>query len=540
MIDRTSADHTIPRWRTPRRRIALSLGVAFIAAVVGLCAPWLSPTAGRSSDAVTILGPSASSLDPAVQWDAGSAQVVAQVFESLTAVDTNGRVQPALAASWEARQSGRVVVFHLRPGIQYSNGTPIRAADVVASWMRVINPAHPSQLSSLLDDVVGAEAYARGTGSKTGVGLRAPNDLDVEVSLVNPASDFAAIASSSVLAVVPPDLDSKPAMLKAGSFVGSGAYTVSRLTQTETTLVANPRYWAGEPAIKTVHLLSTTGGQSAVEMFRAGKLDYTPVSAIDVPWLTYDRDLGRSLRSESSPSVEYYGFDVSKPPFDNVHVRRAFAMGVDWRRIVTLMRLPTIVPATGMVPPSVPGHSDKDFAPTFDVSAARAELAAAGYPNGAGFPPVTLVTGGTGLDDAIVAQLHANLGIDVAYQSLDLESYNARLVSDPPAMWEMNWMADYPGANDFLGLLLSTGKPNNYARWRSAEFDAAIARALGAGDDASMQSAFDDAQAIVKDQAPVIPVDFGADYSLAADGLLGAAPNAQGIVRYAGLAWAGR
>jgi oligopeptide transport system substrate-binding protein len=196
------------------------------------------------------------------------------------------------------------------------------------------------------------------------------------------------------------------------------------------------------------------------------------------------------------------------------------------------------MPATGMVPPDVPGHSHTDFGPQFDVSAARAELAAAGYPNGVGFPKITLVTAGTGLDGAIVAQLHDNLGIDIAYESLDLDAYNQRIVSDPPAFWEMNWAADYPGGNDFLGLLLGSGKPNNYARWRSAEFDAAIARALAAPDQASMQAAFDEAQAIVKDQAPVIPVDYGAGYALAAKGLLGARPNSQGIIRYAGLAWA--
>lgn len=533
----TWPQYSMPRRRPLWQRFLTGLGLASVVAsgVVGVA--WQASPASKPTDRVTILGASATSLDPAVVWDQGSAQVLAQVFESLTAVDTDGHVQPALAARWETLDGGRKVVFHLRPGLTYSDGTPLRASDVVASWMRVINPAHPSQLSSLVDDVVGAEAYARGTGPKSAVGLRAPNDTDVEVDLANPASDFPAIASSSVLAVVPPGLDSNPKLLEPGSFVGSGAYVVSALSETETTLVANSHYWAGAPAIKTVHVLSSTGGKSVVDMFTSGKLDYTPVNAIDASWIAYDKDLGPSLRLEPSPSVEYYGFDTSKAPFSDVHVRRAFAMGINWRRIVTLVGISTVMPATGMVPPDVPGHSDTDFAPQFDVNAARAELAAAGYPNGVGFPKITLVTAGTGLDGAIVAQLHDNLGIDIAYESLDLTAYNERIVSDPPAFWEMNWAADYPGANDFLGLLLGSGKPNNYARWRSTEFDAAIARALAAPDQASMQAAFDEAQAIVKDQAPVIPVDYGAGYALSAKGLLGAKPNSQGIIRYAGLAW---
>ena len=123
-------------------------------------------------------------------------------------------------------------------------------------------------------------------------------------------------------------------------------------------------------------------------------------------------------------------------------------------------------------------------------------------------------------------------------QALDWSTYNQQLLTDPPAFWEMDWVADYPGANDFLGLLLGSGQTNNFGRWANADFDAAVSRALSATDAASMQQAFDQAQAIVLDQAPVIPVDYGAGYALSAKGLLGALPNSQGLMRYAGLAWA--
>ena len=102
----------------------------------------------------------------------------------------------------------------------------------------------------------------------------------------------------------------------------------------------------------------------------------------------------------------------------------------------------------------------------------------------------------------------------------------------------MDWVADYPGANDFLGLLLGSGQPNNYSRWNNPGFDTAVSTAMSASSASATQQAFDQAQAIVLDQAPVIPVDYGAGYSLAAKGLLGAVPNSSGLMRYAGLAWA--
>lgn len=509
-----------------------------LALILGIANAWHPAATVAARDSVTILGPSAASLDPAVQSDAGSAQVVSQLFESLTAVDASERVQPALASSWETQNGGKRVVFHLRSGLSFSDGSPLTANDVVKSWMRVLAPANPSQLASLLDDVAGARAYREGSGSASSVGITAPTSTDVQVELTSPAADFPAVAASPTLAVVPPNLDTTPSLLSPRGFVGSGAYVLSGLTDTETTLTASPHYWAGKPAITTVHLLSSTGGKSPVDMFQAGDVQYTPISPGDATWVAYDKSLGPSLRVEPSPSVEFYGFNTTAVPFNNVHARRAFALGIDWRRIVALLSDPLTVAATGMVPDGVPGHSATDYGPKFDLAAAKSELADAGYPNGVGFPKITLVTGGRALDGAIVRQLHDNLGITISYEALDFQIYNELLLTDPPAFWEMDWVADYPGANDFLGLLLGSGQTNNFGRWASSDFDAAVSKALSTTDTAAMQQAFDQAQAIVQDQAPVIPVDFGAGYALAAKGLLGALPNSQGLVRYAGLAWA--
>lgn len=544
----------VPQPRSGRRRpgivaagAALALALAIAASIYVTRSQGSPAPSGPPTRSVTIyLGAKAASLDPAIQSDADSAQVVSQLFESLTAIDTAGRVQPALADGWQTSGDRKRLIFHLRPGLVFSDGSRLAASDVVSSWMRVLDPAHPSQLASLLDDVAGARAYREGSGPKSAVGLSAIGADQVAVDFSGYSPEFSAIAASPTLAVVPATIDSNPAVLSAHGFVGSGAYVLSGLTDTETTLTANAHYWAGAPPIKTVHVLASIGGDSEVSDFESGALDYTPIQLYDASWIAYDKTLGPLLHVDRSPSVEFYGFDTSRAPFSDVHVRRAFQMGIDWRRIVGLLSDPLLEPATGMVPPGVPGHSAADFGPVFDVAKARAELAAAGYPNGAGFPKVTLVTGcspclsrGGGLDQAIAGQLHDNLGIDIDYQARDFGSYYTRLLSEPPAFWEMGWVADYPGANDFLGLLLGTGKTNNYGRWSSSDFDTAIDQALSATDPASRQQAFDRAETVVLDQAPVIPVDYGGGYSLANPNLLGAITNGQGLLRYAGLAWAG-
>jgi ABC-type transport system substrate-binding protein len=235
--------------------------------------------------------------------------------------------------------------------------------------------------------------------------------------------------------------------------------------------------------------------------------------------------------------VTYFGFDTSRPPFDDVRVRRAFAAAVDWRRIAALGADGGTSPANSMVPPGIPGSSEADWLPVHDAALARTLLAEAGYPGGRGFPAVTMITGGTGYEEAIVSELRDTLGIDVAYESMGSDDYFTRVEVDPPAIWAMSWVADYPGPNDFLGLLLGSGKTANYGRWSSVAFDAAIDEALAAPDADGARAGFDRAEAIVRDDAPVVPLSYGTGWALSAEGLLGAGQNGLSIIRMAGLAW---
>jgi oligopeptide transport system substrate-binding protein len=338
--------------------------------------------------------------------------------------------------------------------------------------------------------------------------------------------------------VVPPGVGSNPASLQPGAFVASGAYVLQAAGAEVLTLKANDRYWAGRPAIPTIRLLTTLHGKSPVAEFEAGNVDYTPIGDADASWVAYDRTLGPNLRTVPSLGVTYYGFDTRKPPFNDVRVRRAFAHAIDWKRLVTLAGPASQVPANSMIPTGIPGHPERDFGPAYDPVAARAALADAGFPGGAGFPGVTLVTSGGAIDDAIVAQLKANLGIDISYETMESSPYFDRLARDPPAFWSLTWAADYPGANDFLGVLLGSGQSNNYGRWDSPEFDQALAQAGAATDAAGVDAGYQHAQEIIQRDVPVVPVSYGTGWALARSGLLGAGQNGLGVPRLAGLAWA--
>ena len=161
----------------------------------------------------------------------------------------------------------------------------------------------------------------------------------------------------------------------------------------------------------------------------------------------------------------------------------------------------------------------------------------AGFPGGRGFPEVTWLTGGSAYAAAILEEIERELGIAIRFESMDFGPYFERLDEDPPAMWSLSWVADYPGRNDFLGILLRSGATSNYARWQSPEFDTALDDALEAVDPSVAAAAFDRAEAIVQRDAPVVPLSYGTGWALVRDGLLGAGQNGLGILRFGGLAW---
>ncbi len=518
---------------------AVALGLMLLLSVTGGATGEIGGVRAAGGP-VRIFTGEASTLDPAAQGDVTSASISAQLFETLTTFDADLRLQPGLAQSWQVDPGGTRVVFRLRPDLVFSDGTPLRASDVVRSWLRLIDPSAPSPLASLLLIVDGATQYLAGTSDASAVGLRADDATgEVTVTLARPASDFPDVVAGSSFGIVPPGADDPGAFTPNGGFVGSGGYVATDASATGLTLRANGRYWAGRPAIDTIELVSDLGGRSEVEVFEDGDLDYAPISSFDATWIAYDPVLGGQLREVPTMSVEYYGFDTSRKPFDDVRVRQAFGMAVDWRRIARLGSPDgEAAVATSMVPPGVPERSGRDFLPDYDPVAARALLAAAGYAGGAGFPAVTLQTSGGSFDAAVVDEVRRELGIELASETMDFEPYFERLATDPPAIWSLSWIADYPGRNDFLGVLLGSDSTNDYGRWRSDEFDAAIADAASAGDAAAESAAYDRAETIVQRDVPVVPVAYGTSWALSRTGLQGAGQSGLGIIRMAGLAWA--
>lgn len=517
------------------RRVGALVGcLAVVLTIAAASGPGSASALDRNE--VRILAGAPQTYDPAAAGDVTTAAVLAQLYETLTTYDASRTLQPALAASWDVAADGQSVVFHLRPNLTFSDGSPLTAADVVGSWLRIIDPRAPAPLAALMIDVKGARDHLAGRESDPAkVGLRATGN-DVEVELERPGADFPTIVSSPLFAVVPASVWRDG---QAGFGVGgvvSGGYAVKSASDTEIVLQRNERYWAGPAAIATVHLVLDLGGRSPISEFEAGNLDYTQISTIDAPWVPYDSELGRQLRETPSLSLTYLGFDTTSPPFNDVRVRQAVGAAVDWVRVVGLGSFAGTVPATSMVPPGIPGAGTANWLPAHDPDHARQLLADAGYPGGAGLPTLHFAAGELPIADGIAADLERELGMKVEIEIIDDQL--DRLVDDPANIWVTGWIADYIGPNDFLGVLLESDSSNNYGRWTSSAFDKAIADALSSRDAAAAQSAYERALTEIQREVPVVPLYGTTDWTLSRDGLLGAGGNGLGIPRMAGMAWA--
>ena len=515
--------------------LVIMVGAGILAAVMVTPGPDEEELPRPSNADVVIAAGAPLSWDPAAISDSESAQLLSQVFEGLTVLDASATLRPALAESWVVEDQGTRVVFTLRDGLTFSDGSPLDAMDVRRSWLRVLDPARPSPLASLLDDVVGAAAYARGEGEADEVGIHA-DGRTLSIDLARPASHFPAVAAVPSLAVVPESMDALARGPRGDTtFVATGAYLPDGGEPGELRLRANPAYWAGPPPLQHISVVTDLGGRSEVDVFEDGTVDWTRISPLDASWIRYDPALGPQLRQADEMMVEMLGFDTTRLPFDDPRVRRAVSMAVDWQRLAA--HDPAGSDATSIVPPGVEARGEPEGRLPYDPAAARAELAAAGYPGGAGFPSVSLATYGVGPAAAIAGELERELGIDVTVEERAFGDHSARLDADTPALWTLAWSADYPHAHDFLGLLLRGDSSANVGGWANEAYDALIEAAAGTADPGQQAELYAQAQTIVRDEAPLIPLAYSGSWALSREGLRGAAVSGVGILRFADLAW---
>jgi oligopeptide transport system substrate-binding protein len=367
-------------------------------------------------------------------------------------------------------------------------------------------------LYNYLSDIQGARAYHQGQITDPDrVGVRALDELTLAVELEGPTNYFPYILAISPLLPVPRHVVQAhgAAWEEPGRIVTNGPFRLTAWERGESlVLERNPTYHGRFTGNLQRVECSFLSGQPArfLQLYEEDRLDICSDLAPAEMNLARQRYAGEFV-SGPRLSIDFIGFDVSRPPFDDRRVRRAFALATDREMLAHVALRGYAFPATGgLVPPGMPGHSPGIGLP-YDPEAARHLLAEAGYPGGRGFPAIDCLArddpGHDLLCEYLQAQWLENLGVEITWQEIEWGRFPDRMSENIPHLWMVGWWADYPDPDDYLRVLYWLAHV-----WQHKVYDRLVGGARRVMDQEERMRMYQRADKILIEESPVIPLAY--------------------------------
>lgn len=469
------------------------------------------------ADFVIINGPEPETIDPAICTGQADGRVAAALFEGLTRIDPQtAEAEPAIATRWEISPDGLLYTFHIRSNLVWSTGEPITADDVVYSWRRAIDPGTAADYASQLYYVKNGEAIStKKINDPAQLGVTALDPWTLRVELESPTPFFLDLCAFRTLAVVPKLTIEKfgDRWLMARPLPSSGAYTLQDWRVNDRIrLQKNPRYWdAAHVRNQVVDLIHLESAMTALNLFETGQVDIIwdktliPMELMDV------------LRQRESTHLFNYlatyfiRFNVNRPPFNDVRVRRALALAIDKKRLTTQIMKGGEQAAGVIVPPGTANHSPPQGL-AYDPDGARKLLAEAGYPGGKGFPSFHYLFNTAKQHEQIAVELQQmwkkELGISLELRNTEWKVYLADQSAVNFDLSRSSWVGDYNDPNTFLDMFMSSSG-NNRTGWKNPRYDALIREGNSTIDLKKRAGLLQKAEAIlVEEEVPIVPLFF--------------------------------
>ena len=346
-----------------------------------------------AQDLIIANGAEPASLDPALMTDTTSSNIGFALNEGLMVYDPRtSKGIPAMAESYSTSPDGMVVTFKIRKDALWSDGTPVKAQDFVYGWLRTLNPDTASEYAYMLTMVIkGAAAYNEGKDNASDVGVKAVDDKTLQVTLVGPAAYFPDMTAHHAFEPAPKWAIDKHGSnwTKPGNYVGTGAYILKEWKPQDYILVEkNPKYWdAKNVKLKSIKYLASDNSTTNYKMYKAGAVDWQVGITVD---LIDEIMLRKDYQVSARFGTYYLSVNNTRAPFDNANVRKAFAAAIDKKTLVDKVLKGGQIPTDAFTPAMV-GYTPQPGV-GYDPAAAKKYLAAAGYPDGKGFPPPPIST----------------------------------------------------------------------------------------------------------------------------------------------------
>ena len=453
------------------------------------------------------------SFDPATTVSGGDKLV----FSGLVSFDPKLNLTPDLAERWDVSADGTIYTFYLRQNAKFHDGRPVTAQDVVYSWERAASPALASDtVLTYLGDIVGVRAMNQGEADQI-EGLKLIDDHTLQVTIDAPKPYFLLkLTFATAFVLDKANVESGEEWYRTPN--GTGPYKLVEWTRFERKVYeANKDFYLGAPSIPYIVVKLYAGdGQ---RLYESGEIDITGVYSVE-----RFTDPAEPLHSELLTGVDlctgYVVFDNTRPPFDDVNIRKAFSMAFDRQKYIDVVLDGHALPANGLYPPGLPGFNATLEGLPYDPAQARQLLAQSKYSGPDGLPPIVFSNMGTGsyisADVAAMAEMwEQNLGVTITVENLEPNYYYDQIYAgNHGQLFSGGWCADYPDPENFADVLFHSGSSQNNGGYSNPQLDDLLETARIEQNVTNRISMYQQAEQILVDDAAALFTTYSLSYQL--------------------------
>ena len=549
--------------RAARRAAACLLTLALLAA----CGRTAEPASSARVLNVVLQG-DPTDLNSMTTADENSYDVLDQIMEGLTRLNSAGVPEPAIAKSWTASTDGLTYTFHLRDA-EWNTGTAVTADDFIYAWEQALDPRNAAREGSMLQYIQGAgallalqlpdakqdpsgyqAAVAKIPGLDSGLGLQAPDAQTLIVTLAQPEAFWLTLTALPVYFPAPQAQIAQWGFANYGAdpdhLWSDGPFELTEWVHNDhLEMTRNPAYWnAGAVQAAGVHAAIVSDAATIANLYDTGQIDALLPSVPADYVQTYASRPGYVSTPEAA--VLWLQFGAKAAPFSNALVRRAFSESIDRSQFAAQVVGGGAAPAFALTPPTIHYASGQLFTNLVgqvlplqsNVPQAKADLAAGLKQLGLQqLPPLTLLVTNASASQtdsqALQSIWQSALGIQVQIQPADSHTYDAKVEAGQFQIALVGWNADYDDPTGFLNLF-TTSSADNFGGWSDAAFDADMAAALAAGTSGQRGADLAAAERELLAQLPVAPLWWPSRNYMVRPGISGVVVNLTGPDYYLG------
>ncbi len=451
-------------------------------------------------------------LDPAQGPDANSAIAVNMIYSGLVRFDENLNVVPD-QATYSISSDNKTYTFILKPGITFSDGTPVTAQSYVYTLTRALLPEVQSPIATLFEGpIVGANNVSTGK-TKVLEGGKALNSTTLQITLTKPTAYFLQVLATPISFPLNQKIIGKYGQMNwvnhaAGSAIGTGPFMVKEWDHNvKMVLVPNPHYYGSRTKLREVDMLFVNDLSTAFKTYQAGQY------AFDWNILPSDLLVAKNMPGFTSSSLlqtDLLFFNNKMPPFNNAAVRQAFAYATNKQVLTTAIFKGAAVPAPTIIPPGMPGYQANYQGLTYNPDKAKALLQSV-YPDVTKVPTITFSYPNAQVSTAEAVALQqmweTALGIQVKLLPVEVTAYNMETANRQVQFGFTQWTADFPDPYDWLALNLLSTASNNSGSWDNPTFDQTVKQAEQETGDARI-ALYNQAEQIAITDVGWLPLDY--------------------------------